>query len=354
MTIRKITNYLESIAPLKYQESYDNAGLIVGNPSVQCTKALLCLDSTEAVIDEAIEKGCNLVIAHHPIVFSGLKKITGRNYIERVIIKAIKNDIAIYAAHTNLDNVHNGVNRKIAEKLGLQNCRILAPKKDALLKLDISCPIDHADQFRKILLKAGGNHVLDFGISSFNTLSIATPKQNTSQTATLLITLAFPAHLEGNMLNAIKHHHPSPQPTYHLQTLKNKNQHLGAGMIGQLRTPMDLTAFLGLLQNKMNVACVRHTRPLKQRIQKVAVCGGSGSFLLPKAISAGADIFVTADYKYHQFFDADKRIVIADIGHYESEQFTIELFQEIISKKFPNFVAILSKVNTNPVHYFVG
>ncbi len=258
MTIADITNYLESFAPLNLQEPYDNAGLIVGSSQREISKVLICLDATEEVVAEAIVKGCELIIAHHPIIFSGLKKITGASYIERVIINAIKSDIAIYAAHTNLDNIKHGVNGKIAEKLKVKNCKILAPKVD---------------------------------------------------------------------LNT------------------------GSGMIGDLDHALSEKDFLNFLKEQMNCEVIRHTKFLKKNIQKVAICGGSGSFLLKNAILQRADAFVSADFKYHQFFDADNKILIADIGHYESEQHTMQLFYDLLTKKFPNFAFILTEKNTNPINY---
>ncbi len=261
-TIKEVTAHLETIAPPNYQEGYDNAGLITGDPNWEVTNVLCSLDATEAVIDEAIMLGCNLVVAHHPIVFKGLKKINGRNYVERTVIKAIKNDVAIFAIHTNLDNVlHRGVNAKIAERLGLQNISILAPKPEV------------------------------------NDLSV------------------------------------------------------GAGVIGELSSPVEESHFLEKLKETMLAGCVRHTRLLGRPIKTVALCGGAGSFLLPMAIARKADVYITGDFKYHEFFDADGHLVIADIGHFESEQFTIDLLHEIISEKFTIFAPLKTSVNTNPVHY---
>ena len=356
MKIKDITQYLESIAPLSYQESYDNAGLIVGNPEANVEKALLCLDSIEAVVDEAIEEGCNLIIAHHPIVFGGLKKFTGRNYVERTIIKAIKNDIAIYAAHTNLDNVRQGVNAKIAEKLGLQNCEILAPKKNLLKQISILCPLAQADALRQALFNVGVGYVDDYDSTSFNVLGVSTFENpdlaQQAQQGEIKIEAVYAAPIEGKVLRAIHQNHPHSKPTYTIVPLDNRYQQVGSGMIGELVEPVNEKEFLKTLKNNMKTPCVRHTPLRRKKVRKVAVCGGAGSFLLSTAMAKGADVFVTADYKYHQFFDAEGKIVIADIGHYESEQFTMELFQELLQKKFSNFAAVLSNTNTNPVKYF--
>ena len=356
LKISDITQFIESVAPLQYQESYDNSGLLVGDKNAVCTNALLCLDSTEAVVEEAIEKGCNLIIAHHPIIFGGLKKLTGKTYIERTIIKAIQNNIAIYAAHTNLDNVHVGVNRKICDKIGLQNCKILAPKRQLLKKLQVMCPLSMVDSIKFELFKAGGGFVGDYQTTSFSSIGISTFDNSSTTTATasngeMKLEMTYAAHIESRLLRALFHIHPSERVSYDIFTLNNAYQRIGSGMIGELPAAVEPIDFLVDLKAKMNTDCVRHTALPKQKIQKIAVCGGVGSFLLPKAISQGADVFVTSDYKYHQFFDADNKIIIADIGHYESEQFTVELFYDLLTKKFSNFEPILSSVNTNPIKY---
>ena len=264
MKIKEITDFLETIAPLEYQEKYDNAGLIVGDSSKEFTGAVICLDSTEEVVDEAIELGYNLIIAHHPVIFQGIKKLTGKTYIGRTILKAIKNDIAIYAIHTNLDNAFlNGVSTKIASKLGFDNLEILDPKTEFLAK----------------------------------------------------------------------------------------EQQVGTGVIANLENEMQEMDFLKMLKEKLNLECIKYTSLRNKPVNKVAICGGACSFLLRKAKYSGADVFVTADFKYHEYFDADKDIIIADIGHYESEIFTIELIFDILRNNFSNFAAQLTKVITNPIKY---
>ncbi len=348
MKIQQLTNYLESIAPPMYQESYDNAGLITGNPQAKITGVLLCLDSTEAVLDEAIKKKCNLVIAHHPIVFKGLKRFTGRNYVERVIIKAIKNDIAIYAAHTNLDNVHNGVNAKICEKLGLKDPRILAPKT-TLKKLHTYVPINAVEMVRQAIFKAGGGNHNAFNNMSFSTLGVGTLDK--AMGAQSKIEIIFEEAMEHQVVRALQQAYPADDVPYEIIKIENRHAQIGSGMIGILPRSTTETAFLNRLKTTMKAGCVRHTALRDKRVKTVAVCGGSGGFLLPDAIRQKADVFVTADYKYHEFFDADGRIIIADIGHYESEQFTIELFNEFITQKFSTFAVYLTKINTNPVFY---
>ena len=363
MKIKKIINYLETIAPTSYQESYDNAGLIVGNPDMEATGAIICLDSIEAVIDEAIEKGCNLVIAHHPIVFSGLKRFNGRTYIERVVMKAIKNDIAIYASHTNLDNVKVGVNAKICEKIGLKNIQILSPKKGRLKKLYTFVPTAQSDKVRNALFEAGAGQIGNYDEASFNLVGAGTFRANEGANphvgdigkrhyeAEVKIEVIFEDYKERKIVSALKKNHPYEEVAYDVVTLDNDDNNVGSGMIGELENPMTEKAFLLHLKNEMNTPVIRHTAFNNKKVKRVAVCGGAGSFLLNKAIGQKADVFVTGDYKYHQFFDADGKIIIADIGHYESEQFTIELFYEFLIKKFSNFAFYLTEVNTNPVKY---
>lgn len=363
MKLREITNYLESFAPLAYQESYDNSGLICGHHDMEITGAVISLDSTEAVIEEAIANKCNLVIAHHPIVFSGIKKFNGKNYVERVIIKAIQNNIAIYAAHTNLDNVAKGVNSKIAEKIGLTNCKVLAPMYNTLKKLTTFCPDDQAAALRAALFAAGGGAIGNYNECSFNTSGLGTFKagENTNpfvgekgkqhEEKETKIELIYPGYLESRLLKALFTAHPYEEVAYDILALDNANNSIGAGMVGELAEEMEETTFLKHLKQTMKTDMVRYTALKGKKIKTVAVCGGSGSFLLKNAIAAGADVFVTGDFKYHQFFDAENQIVIADIGHYETEQFTMELFYDILSEKFSTFAIHLSKINTNPINY---
>lgn len=364
MRIQEVTHYLETIAPLAYQESYDNAGLILGDPNAEVSKALVCLDAVESVVDEAIEQGCNLIIAHHPIVFSGLRKLNGKNYIERTVIKAIKNDIAIYAIHTNLDNVLNGVNKKIAEKLGLQNLSILSPKSDLLKKLITFVPVDDAEKVRLALFAAGAGHIGDYSEASYNSKGFGTFKGNDNtnphvgvrgvrhEEEELKVETLFPGHIQAKVVAALLEAHPYEEVAYDIIPLENQHQGIGSGMIGDLADPLALEDLLTQLKEKMQTDCIRHTADIGKSIQKVAICGGSGSFLLPVAMAQGADILITGDFKYHQFFDADNRIVIADIGHYESEQFTSELLYDLLSEKFSNFAVQISTINTNPINYF--
>lgn len=362
--IRHLTAHLEQLAPLAYQESYDNAGLIVGDPTAEITGVLVTLDATEAVIDEAIAKGCNLVVAHHPIVFKGLKKLNGRNYVERAVIKAIKNDVALYAAHTNLDNVVGGVNFKIAQKLGLQDVQILAPKTGVLTKLVTFVPTANTQQVLDALHAAGAGQIGNYNNCSFQIEGTGAYQAGAEASPVLgkigeyhreaehRIEVIVPTHQQQQLLAALHEVHPYEEVAYYLTPVANASQDVGSGAVGNLPEVLDGQAWLRYLKEKMNLNLIRYT-PLPDRaISRVAVCGGVGSFLLPDAIRSGADVFVTADYKYHEFFDADDRISICDIGHYESEVFTKDLIQQHLAEKFTTFAVILAETNTNPVRYF--
>lgn len=364
--IKEITRELEKLAPLAYQEDYDNAGLLVGHPDTEVSGVLLTLDITEDVITEAVQKGCNLIVAHHPIIFRGLKKLNGKNYVERTVIQAIKNDVALYATHTNLDHVQNGVNFKIAERLGLQHVKILAPKRQILKKLTFFSPIANTADILGALYSAGAGDVGAYKNCSFRTEgtgtflpgetanpvigSRGTPEEVTEHRAEVIL----PSYLEAQVLAALKKAHPYEEVAYYLHLLENENQEVGAGVVGELPESMETSAFLQFLKNRMNTGTIKYTAPLAGgTVKKIALCGGAGSFLLKNAINTGADVFVTADYKYHEFFDADNQIMICDIGHYESEVFTKDLLYHYLSGIFSNFALCLSETNTNPVKYFV-
>ncbi|TKC00359.1 Nif3-like dinuclear metal center hexameric protein [Pedobacter cryophilus] len=363
MRLKELIDCLEEFAPLNYQESYDNSGLIIGNQENEIHKALISLDCTEEIVDEAIANQCDIIISHHPIVFKGLKKFNGNNYVERVIIKAIENRIAIYAIHTNLDSVLNGVNGKICEKIGLKNCKILAPKTGLLKKLVFFVPLKNATEVRNAVFEAGAGSIGNYSECSFNTSGQGTFKANNEakpfvgelnklhEENEMRVEVIYPAPAEKKIMTALWENHPYEEVAYDIYALENTHQQVGSGMIGELETEISGLDFLHQLKEKMGLSVIRHTKILDKKIKIIAVCGGSGSFLLPKAIQAKADIFITADFKYHEFFDADEKILIADIGHFESEQFTQELLLEIITKKFPNFAVRLTGNNTNPIKY---
>lgn len=363
MQIKDITDYLETIAPASYQEHYDNSGLILGSSQTEVKGIIITLDVTEDVIDEAIAQGDNLIIAHHPLIFSGLKRLNGHHWVDRCVLKAIKNDIAIYAIHTNLDNVKQGVNQRIAERIGLKNLQILAPKSNLLSKLTTFIPIDQKDTVLNSLFDAGAGSIGAYDHCSFQTEGKGTfrpgidanpyigSQLHDEEVTETRIEVIFPNHLTGKILTALKNSHPYEEVAYYLTPLNNSFQDVGSGMIGQLETEMEIMDFLKMVKEKMKTSCIRHTSINKQKVSKIAVCGGSGSFLLSKAKQQGAEVFITADFKYHDFFEAENDIIVADIGHYESEQFTKDLLYDILSKKFANIALRLTKVQTNPIYY---
>ena len=363
MKLRDICNKLEEWAPLAYQESYDNSGLIVGDPETDVKGVLVSLDCLECVVDEAISKDCNVVVSHHPIVFAGLKSLTGKNYVERTVLKAIKNNIALYAIHTNLDNVDTGVNKMIADRLSLQNVKILEPKKDGLKMLITYVPNRHVESVCTALFAQGAGSIGEYSECHFSVDGIGTFKGSDNSNPVVgqkgvresvseqRIELVFPSYIESKVVSTLKTIHPYEEVAYSVLSLNNKNENVGSGMIGEISEPLNEMEFLKNLKIKLKTDCIRHTSLLNSKIKKVAICGGSGRFLLNAAKQSGADVFITSDFKYHEFFEAENRILLADIGHYESEQFTIKLIADFLNKNFPRFAVHLSKVNTNPINY---
>ncbi|MBD0366886.1 MAG: Nif3-like dinuclear metal center hexameric protein [Flavisolibacter sp.] len=364
MLIKEIINVIELFAAPELQEEYDNAGLITGNGADVCTGVLCSLDATVDVVKEAIQKGCNLVVAHHPIIFKGLKRINGKTYVEQVIIEALKNDIAIYAAHTNLDNVVLGVNGTIAQKLKLKDTQILAPKQRMLRRLITFAPNDKAEAVRQAIFAVGAGHIGNYSECSFNSEGTGTFKAEEGadpyvgdvgkqhQEIETKIEIVFPFYLETQVVKALIDNHPYEEVAYDIFTMENVHFGIGAGIIGALEAPMPEEAFLQLIKDTFQAGVVRHTSLRSKPVEKVAVCGGAGAFLIKKAVAMGADFYITADVKYHEFFDAEGRLVIADVGHYESEQYTVDLLHSLIAKKFPTFAVLKTEVNTNPVLYF--
>lgn len=365
MKINNIIQVLEQLAPPLLQESYDNAGLITGSALWECNGVICTLDATEAVILEAKEKGCNLVVAHHPIVFGGIKKLNGKNYVEKAVIAAIKNDIAIYAIHTNLDNIIHGVNNRIADKIGLINRSILAPKAGLLMKLYSFVPHAAAEKLRNALFAAGAGDIGHYSHCSFSgegTGSFRAGEDTNPHVGEIGKThfepetkmeVVFPAWRQQEVLAALFEAHPYEEAAYDLVSLSNDYQDVGSGLIGELPEAMDEIFFLQMLKTAFNLKIIRHTPFLSKKIKKVALCGGSGSFLTGKAVAKGADIYISADFKYHEFFDANDRILIADIGHWESEQYTTDLLIDVLQAKFPTFAVLKSGVKTNVVNYFM-
>lgn len=364
MRVKEIIRILETLAPTSLQESYDNAGLITGQPDWECTGVLVCLDATEAVIQEAADHQCNLVIAHHPILFKGIKRLNGFHYTEKSIIRAIKQDIAIYAVHTNLDNVLQGVNGKIADLLGLTNQEILVPRKGDLMKLAVYVPVNHTEPLLQALFAAGAGSIGQYDECSFRVTGEGTFRAGTGanpfvgkigvrhQESENRAEVIFPTWLTGKVVAAMKNVHPYEEVAYDLIPLSNQSHQTGSGLIGELPEAVDATQFLQQIAATFEVPVIRHTPLTGKKIQRVAVCGGAGSFLTHAAIARNADLIISADFKYHEFFEANDQIIIADIGHYESEQFTCDLLVDVLNENFPTFAVRKTSIRTNPVQYF--
>jgi dinuclear metal center YbgI/SA1388 family protein len=364
MIISEVISIIERFAAPELQEDYDNAGLITGNAQWACSGVLCSLDATLEIVQEAKQKGCNLIIAHHPIVFRGLKRLNGRSYIEQTIIEAIKSDIAIYAAHTNLDNVMKGVNGKIAAKLNLKNCAILQPKDRTLRRMITFAPVDKAEQVRKALFDVGAGHIGNYSECSFNSEGLGTFKAEQGADPYVgeigerhfeketKIEIVYPFFMQPQILRALTDHHPYEEVAYDIFTMENIHDRIGAGIIGELEQAVPETEFLRNVKETFGVEVIRHTALRGQPVKRVAVCGGAGSFLIKRALQQKADFYITADVKYHEFFDAEGRMVLADIGHYESEQYTVELLYDLLVEKFPNFAVLKTGLNTNPVRYY--
>ena len=361
--IKEITSELEAMAPLAYAEDIDNVGLLIGNPETEATGVLVCHDALENVVDEAIAKNCNLIVCFHPIIFSGLKKITGKNYVERVVLKAIKNDIAIYAVHTALDNHKEGVNKIFCDALDLTNTKILIPKPNFIRKLVTYTIPENAEEVRNALFDAGAGTIGNYENCSFNSQGIGTYMGNEQsnpeigerfefvENKEIKIEVTFEKHLEQKILQALFSKHIYEEVAYEIYDLQNSHQNIGLGMIGELKTAIHEKDFLHFVKDKMQAEGIRHSKYTGKSVKKVAVLGGSGSFAIKNAILAGADVFLTADLKYHNFYEAENQILLADIGHFESERYTKNYIVDFLRKKILNFAIILSEENTNPVKY---
>ncbi|MFZ4547794.1 MAG: Nif3-like dinuclear metal center hexameric protein [Bacteroidales bacterium] len=363
MLLSEITSYLHQEIPAALQESYDNCGLLIGDASMEITGVLVCLDITEGIFDEAAQKHCNLIVSHHPMIFSGLKSLTGRDETERLVLRAIRENVAIFALHTNLDNHHQGVNYFLSNKLGIQNIEILKPVANKLRKLVTFCPTAFADKVREAIFNAGAGHIGNYDFCSYSSSGEGTFRalEGTNPFVgeqgkvhfepELRIETVFPDFLENKIIAALIHAHPYEEVAYDIYPLANLNHQVGAGMIGLLPDAIQAEDFLAQVKEKLQIGCIRHTNIQNKKVHRIALCGGSGSFLIRDAMRCNADIYITGDIKYHDFFIPGDKMILADIGHYESEQFTKELIYTILKKKFTTFALFISGINTNPVNY---
>ena len=364
MKIDEIVTVLESFAPTALQESFDNCGLLVGNRHREATGVLLCVDVTESIVDEAIDLGCNMIVAHHPLIFKGIKKLNGQTYIERSIEKAIKNDLAIYAAHTNFDIVRQGVSWEMAHRLGLQDIRVLAPKPDTLCKVVTFVPPRYLAQIQEAVSEAGAGHIGDYdccsyssdGTGCFRALEGTSPfvgkKFEIHSEQESRVEWISPSYSVDRVVSAIKKVHPYEEPAIDVYPLKNRWDNYGLGVVGRLTEEQDEKSFLQDVKKIFDIGCIRHSPLLGRKIRTVALCGGSGADFIANAKSCKADIYLTSDVTYHRFFEANGQILIADIGHFESEQFTKNIFYKHITEKFPNFAVRFSQTEKNMISYF--
>jgi dinuclear metal center YbgI/SA1388 family protein len=363
MTVKDIGHYLDSTIPLSYQESYDNSGFQTGDAEKEISSALISLDITDDVLNEAISTGCGLIITHHPLIFNGLKKFTGKTFVERLLIKALKNDIAIYSAHTNLDVLKEGVSNKMAQKLGLKNIRILSPLKNKLLKLVVYVPEDQIEQVREAVFDAGAGFIGNYDKCSFssrgngsfragdNANPFAGKKGKIHFEKEIRFETVILSHMKDKIIKAMIKAHPYEEVAYDLYAIENDYNEAGMGCVGELDGEMKEKEFLEKLSFLFNSKGIRYSGLSGKTIKKIAMCGGAGISLLNESLSLGADAFVTSDIKYHNFFEADNKILLVDIGHFESEKFSQEILYDLIIKKFPKFAVRFSETNTNPINY---
>lgn len=363
MKIKDVASFLESLAPLAWQEDYDNAGLTCGNPEQELTGVLVTLDVTDAVLEEAESKRCNLIVSHHPVIFRAVKKITPGTPEGALMMKAIQKGIALYAIHTNLDNWHQGVSAILCEKLGIKNLRVLAPRSGRLRKLVTFCPSDYAAKVREALFKAGAGHIGNYDACSYNLEGFGTFRAQEGANPfvgevgkihhenEVRIETIFPDHIASKLIGALLAAHPYEEVAYDIYPLSNEEPLVGSGMTGELDKPVPAAEFLATVKQVLGIPVIRHTELTGRKIQKVACCGGSGAFLIPDARRAGAELFLTGDIKYHEFFQGDRQMILADIGHYESEQFAKELIANVLIKNFSNFAVLISEEGVNPVNY---
>jgi len=364
MKLKELVSFLDSAIPLAFQEGYDNAGLQIGLPEKNIDKVLITLDVTEEVVEEALKDGCDVIVSHHPLIFKEIKSLSGKSMAERILFKAIKNDIAVYSAHTNLDVMDFGVSRKMAEKISLENVRVLSPLKNRLCKLVTFVPENHLEKVKEAIFKAGAGVIGNYDYCSFsttgtgsfrageNTYPFVGEKGKTHEEKEIRLETILFSHIKNRVINALIETHPYEEVAYDIYPLENDNIDIGLGCVGDLPEPVDEADFLKSISSVFSSKGIKHSKLRGGKISRIALCGGAGSTLMYDAIASGADIFVTADIKYHSYFEAENLILLVDIGHYESEKCSTEILYDLITKKFPKFAVRFSEINTNPINYF--
>ncbi|MFN7279524.1 MAG: Nif3-like dinuclear metal center hexameric protein [bacterium] len=363
MTIGEIINMLETVAPPSLQESWDNSGLLTGRSTTDCSGVLLALDVTDAVLSEAVSRGCNLVVAHHPMIFRGLKRIDEDEPTGRLTAFAIRHDLAVYAMHTNLDNIIGGVNGVLADRFGLTDRRVLQPMNGQLMKLVCMIPEGHLEAVSRAVFEAGAGRIGDYedcgfttsGIGTFTPMSGANPfigaEGRPETVREHRFEVILPAWRQRPVLAAMRSAHPYEEVAFDLVKLENEWSGVGSGIIGRLPAPMTEAAFLEHVKAVTGLPVLRHSRLTGRPIQTLALCGGAGAFLIRRAVGVRADAYLTGDLKYHDFFEPDGRLLLADIGHYESEHSAVDLLYNILTKKNHTFAVLKSETDTNPVNY---
>ena len=365
MTIQKVITEIEKHIAISQAEDFDNVGLLCGLPERNVSGILVCHDALENIVEEAIHRNCNLIVCFHPIIFSGLKSLTGKNYVERAVLKAIENKVAIYAIHTAFDNDFHGVNAGICNLLGLKNLKILQPKKDNLKQLNVYVPNDHSENVKEALFSAGAGNIGFYdecsfkieGKGTFRPIEGSSPfsgEQNIRENADeAMISVIFESFKQNQIVAAMKAAHPYEEVAHQIYQLENDNQYSGLGMYGEFETEVDENYFLNLVKEKFNLNIIKHSDLNNKKIRRVGVLGGSGASGIKAALSKKCDAYLTGDLKYHDYFLAESKMLICDIGHYESEQLVSQQLFEILSQKFSTFAVLKSSEKTNPVNYFL-
>lgn len=364
MTIKEVTQFLESRFPLYLQEDFDNCGVQCGNVNNEISGAMVCFEMTEKIIDEAISKNCNLVISHHPLILKrGITKIVPSDRVGAMICKALANNMVLYSMHTNIDSGEGGGNDVFAEKLGLSDVKVMAPVKGLYRKLVVNVPAEHSEKLKEALFKIGCGQQGNYQKCSYSTLGkgqfepngeakpfIGT-QNNLEKVEEERIEMIYPAYLQHAVIQAIYENHPYEEPAFDLFSLENTERKVGLGRIGELPEEMDCKEFFSYLKEKLNLEHLRYCGDEGKKIRRVAVCGGGGAGFIDTAIALNADAYVSGDFKYHDFFKSHSGTVLVDIGHYEGECFIKNIIFNLLKEKFTTFAVLSSEFENLNVKY---